>query len=50
VINGKNCAVLTLNDIEDAERLCLEWNGVKASENNHLKAHIHPLSSRKRPT
>lgn len=36
-------------DIEEAEKLCLEWNGVKVSENNFLKAHIHPLSYRKRP-
>jgi hypothetical protein len=49
-INGKNCAVLTLADIEDAERLCREWNGKKATENNYIKVHIHPYSSRKRPS
>ena len=49
LINEKNCAVLTIADIEDAERLCVEWNGSKVSENNYLKVNLHPFSYRKRP-
>jgi hypothetical protein len=49
-INEKNCGILTLKSIEDAERLIVEWNGVKASEGNYLKLSVHPWSSRKRPT
>jgi hypothetical protein len=35
--------------MEDAERLCVEWNGSKVSENNYLKVNLHPFSYRKRP-
>jgi hypothetical protein len=48
-INEKQCAVLTVQDIEEAERLCLTWHAKKATENNYLKVNVHPYSYRKRP-
>lgn len=49
LVNDKNCAIIRLFDIEDAERLCIEWNNYKFNEHNKLKAHIHPYSYLKRP-
>ena len=43
------CTILTVPDIEDAERICLTWNQHVLNERQRLKAHVHPYSFRKRP-
>ena len=48
-IRDQICTVLTVPDIEDAERICLTWNEHVLNENQTLKANIHPYSFRKRP-
>ena len=50
-IREQICTVLTVPDIEDAERICLTWNHhlLNEKEKQRLKAHVHPFSYRKRP-
>ena len=48
-IRDQICTVLTVPDIEDAERICLTWNEHVLNEKQTLKASIHPYSFRKRP-
>ena len=50
-IKEQLCTVLTVPDIEDAERICLKWHQLEVNNAQHkLKANIHPYSFRKRPT
>ena len=50
-IKNQYCTVLTVPDIEDAERICKQWNNVVVHDRiQKLKAHVHPYSYRRRPT
>ena len=48
IICEKACVVVTLQNIEEAEALCLHWNNFMFNDKSMLKAHIHPYSSWKR--
>jgi hypothetical protein len=48
-IRNLTCAVVRLDDIEDAEELCRTWDEYEFSKTNRLKVDIHPYSYRKRP-
>lgn len=44
-IKGQFCMLVTLEDIQEAERFCRTWNKFKISQTRKLKAHIHPYSN-----
>ena len=43
--------MLTVPDIEEAERICLKWDQriVNEAKKQRLKVHLHPYSYRRRP-
>lgn len=50
-VKDQYCTVLTVPDIEEAERICLKWDHIIVNDKQQrLKAHIHPYSYRRRPT
>lgn len=48
-IRDRYCCVVTTDDIESAEKLCIKYHNQKATEDQHLKVNIHPYSYRGRP-
>jgi len=48
-IKKQFCTVVQVEDIEDAERVALYWNGFKFSQSHVMNATVHPFSYRKRP-
>lgn len=60
MIKGQNCAILRVEDIEQAEVFCKKWylinfnhlfscrHDFSFTERKKLKAHVHPLSAPKR--
>jgi hypothetical protein len=49
VVRNQMCCVVEVEDIEDAEKMCLIWNKHQIDRNQWLKVHIHPYSYRLRP-